>query len=68
LGWTSDGKYTTKSAYYLIQFIGDTKLKINPIQRAKTETKCWFFAWNLLHKKVLTMDNLFKKGWIENSI
>jgi hypothetical protein len=59
---------TTRPLEYLIQFIGDTNLKINPIQTAETEAKCCFFAWNLLHKKILTMDNLFKKGCIENSM
>ena len=49
--WMVDGEYTAKSAY-CIQF-QDTfsKLKLQPIWKAKAEPKCRFFAWTLLHKK-----------------
>jgi hypothetical protein len=41
---TSDGKYTTKSAYN-IQFQGTfSKLRIMPIWKAKAEPKCRFFT------------------------
>jgi hypothetical protein len=36
-------------------------IKINPIWKAKTEPKCRFFAWTLLHNKILTSDNLQQK-------
>ena len=49
--WTENGEYTTKSAYK-IQFQGTLfKLKIMPIWKARTEPKCRFFAWTLIHKK-----------------
>jgi hypothetical protein len=52
--WTADGEYTSKSAYS-IQFEGSyTKLRIMPIWKARAEPKCHFFAWTLLHKKILT--------------
>jgi hypothetical protein len=58
--WTTDGEYTAKSAY-LIQFQGTfSKLKLMPIWKAKAEPKCGFFAWMLLHKKILTANNLIK--------
>jgi hypothetical protein len=61
--WTQTGEYTTKSAYH-IQFRGRTKTRnISQIWKAKTEPKCRFFAWILLHKKILTANNLAKKGW-----
>jgi hypothetical protein len=61
--WTSSGEYTTKSAY-LIQFEGSfTRLKLTPIWRARAEPKCRFFAWTLLHKKILTANNLAKRNW-----
>ena len=61
--WTSDGNYTTKSAYR-IQFVGHTRRQsITPIWKAKAEPKCKFFAWILLHKKILTANNLEKRGW-----
>jgi hypothetical protein len=43
-------------------------MKICPIWKAKAEPKCRFFAWTLLHKRVLTADNLQKRGWQSNPI
>lgn len=61
--WTEDGEYTSKSAYR-IQFQGTfCKLRIIPIWKAKAEPKCRFFAWTLLHKKILTANNLMKHNW-----
>jgi hypothetical protein len=65
--WTQDGEYSTKSAY-LIQFVGVfAKTKISVIWRAKAEPKCRFFAWTLLHKKILTANNLIKRGWTDDT-
>ena len=59
--WTTDGEYTSKSAYH-IQFEGPyNKLRIMPIWKARAEPKCRFFAWTLLHKKILTANNLIKR-------
>jgi len=59
--WMSDGNYTTKSAYR-IQFVGQARRQsIMPIWKAKAEPKCKFFAWILLHRKILTANNLEKK-------
>jgi hypothetical protein len=58
-----EGEYTTSSAYR-IQFKGHfKKLSISPIWRAKAEPKCKIFAWILLHRKILTTDNLEIRGW-----
>jgi hypothetical protein len=66
--WTSNGEYTTKSAYH-IQFEGGySKLKLMPIWRAKAEHKCRFFAWTLIHKKILTANNLAKRNWTNDPI
>jgi hypothetical protein len=27
----------------------------------------FFFAWTLMHKKILTANNLFKRGWTEDT-
>jgi hypothetical protein len=57
------GEYTTKSVYG-IQFQGTfSKLKLLPIWKAKMEPKCRFFAWTLLHKNILTANNLMKRNW-----
>lgn len=50
---------------YCIQFQGQIKrLNITPIWKAKTEPKCRIFAWILLHRKILTANNLAKRGWV----
>jgi len=60
--WTEDGEYTTKSAY-AIQFQGTfSKLKMMLIWKAKAEQNCIFFAWTLLHKKILIAHNLMKRN------
>jgi hypothetical protein len=52
-----------------IQFEGTfSKIKITLISKAKTEPKCWFFAWTLLHKRILTANNLSKQGWPNDKI
>jgi hypothetical protein len=57
--WTADGEYTAKSAYN-IQFQGTfSKLKLLPVR---------FFAWTLLHKKILTTNNLIKRNWPNDPI
>lgn len=66
--WTPNGEYTTRSAYR-IQFIGRTKTSLfHPIWKAKTKPKCRFFAWLLLQKKILTADNLAKRGWPQDTL
>jgi hypothetical protein len=66
--WTESGEYTTKSAY-CIQFEGSfSKIQIALIWKARTEPKCRFFAWTLLHKKILTANNLMKRGWDNDPI
>jgi hypothetical protein len=60
--WTTNGEYTTKSSYE-IHFVGDyNNLRISTIWKAKMEPKCRFFAWTLLHGKILAADNLQRKG------
>jgi hypothetical protein len=64
--WTANGDYTIKSAYH-IQFEGCySKLKLSPIWRAKP--RCRFFAWTLMHRKILTANNLAKRNWPNDPI
>lgn len=66
--WTPDGEYSAKSPY-LARFQGSMpKLTLLPIQRAKKEPKCRFLAWTLLHKKILTTNNLLRRGWLHDPI
>lgn len=61
--WTSNGKYTVKSAYE-VQFRGATVyFPAKEIWTARTEPKCRLFAWLALHNKVLTAENMIRKNW-----
>ena len=60
--WTESGVYSTVSAYKC-QFIGSCPpFQTSKIWRAHTEPKCRFFAWLVLHGKLLTADNLVIRG------
>jgi len=61
--WSADGKYSSSSAYKIQFSTNFCKIKFNPIWKAKIEPKCRFFVWTLLHNKILTADNLQKRGW-----
>jgi len=61
--WTADGNYSTRSAYN-IQFQGSRcKFQADLIWKARAENKCKIHAWLLMHDKILTADNLQKRGW-----
>jgi len=61
--WTPDGIYSARSAYRA-QFIGSFRnFNTELIWRARTENKCKVFAWILIQDKVLTADNLARRGW-----
>ena len=60
---TPNGEYSSKSAY-LMQFQGSIHCSSGKlIWQARTENKCKFFAWTLSNDKILTADNLAKRGW-----
>jgi hypothetical protein len=62
--WTSSGAYSSRSAYR-IQFSGSYRaFKGDLIWRTHTKNKCKVFAWVMAREKVLTADNLQKKGWL----
>jgi hypothetical protein len=61
--WTANGKFTVASAYKC-QFNGSmTTLPASDIWRSFTDHKSKFFAWLIMHNKILTVDNMFKKLW-----
>jgi hypothetical protein len=61
--WTVDGMYSVALAYEY-QFMGVVPhFPAKQIWQAKTEVKCKFFAWLLMHNRVLTVDNMIKRNW-----
>ena len=66
--WTSDGVYTTKSAYNA-QFLGTYSLfKGQHIWQAEAEEKHKFFAWLLVQCKILTVDKMIARQWPCNPV
>jgi hypothetical protein len=66
--WTQDSQYTTQSAYQ-IQFVGwQKKLSFRHIWAAKTEPKVKLFVWILIQHKILTANNLAKRGWLHEPV
>lgn len=64
--WTPDGMYSAWPAYD-IQFAGTySRFQSEHIWKTNTEPKCRFFAWLVIHDRVLTADNLAKKNWPHN--
>lgn len=61
--WTDDGRYSASSAYKA-QFVGSySAFDSTKVWKAVAELKCKFFAWTVLHKKILTAENLTARGW-----
>jgi hypothetical protein len=66
--WTTDGFYTTKSAYKA-QFIGSfSRFTTIKIRKAYVKPKCTMFSWLELHGKILTADRLAIRGWPHDPI
>ena len=61
--WTPNGIYSAASAY-AAQFSGSyPRFSPAKIWEAHAEPKCKFFAWLVLHGKILTADMLAIRGW-----
>jgi hypothetical protein len=59
--WKTDRSYSSSSAYKIQFTTIFCKIKISPIWKAKIEPKCRFFAWTMLHNRILNVDNLQKR-------
>jgi hypothetical protein len=66
--WTSNNCYSV-ALVCDCQFLGAmVKLPAVDNWKAKTEQKCKFFVWLVLHNRALTTDNMIKKGWLCNHV
>jgi hypothetical protein len=61
--WSADGQFTVASAYNC-RFHGSmTFFPATKVWQARSQPKCKFFAWLVLHDRALTADNMQKKNW-----
>jgi hypothetical protein len=59
--WTASGKYMVSSAYEC-HFLGSmTNFPTPNIWKSFTEPRSKFYAWLVMHNRVLTTDNMIKK-------
>nr|CAD1822879.1 unnamed protein product [Ananas comosus var. bracteatus] len=61
--WCNSGIFTVKSLYNFIQKGGVTETRFLLLWKNKLPLKVKIFGWLVLLKKVLTRDNLAKRGW-----
>nr|CAD1842587.1 unnamed protein product [Ananas comosus var. bracteatus] len=61
--WTTSEVFTVKSLYYFLQEGGVTATHFARLWKTKTPLKVKIFGWLVLLRKVLTKDNLSKRGW-----
>jgi hypothetical protein len=62
--WLLSGLDPKKCPAYNCQFLGSiVSFSASDIYSSFTEHKCKFFAWLMLHNKVLTAENMLRKNW-----
>ena len=55
--------YSTRSAYRIQLSASYTRFRYSQIWKAQAENRCKVFGWILVQEKILTADNLQKRGW-----
>ncbi|KQJ93107.1 hypothetical protein BRADI_3g02782v3 [Brachypodium distachyon] len=56
--WTPSGSYTAASAYFT-QFYGSfPPFLVTKVWKAHAEPECKYFALTIVHRRILTADNL----------
>jgi hypothetical protein len=65
---TSNGSYSTRSAYRA-QFLGSSSSSFEKmVSRACAPPQCHFFAWLVMQNRLWTSDHLAKHGWPHQAI
>lgn len=65
--WNSGNRFTVKSIYSFIKSRGADDVSTLTIWRLKIPTKVNIFLWLALKKRLPTVDNLLKRGWLGNN-
>jgi zinc-binding in reverse transcriptase len=64
----SEKRYTIKSQYAFLNFGGILVPKYTCLWKAGIPLKIRAFLWLVFHQKILTRDNLIRRGWIGTSL
>lgn len=60
---TEQGEFTVQSAYYNLKNVPTINSPVHKIWKLKAPPRFKIFAWMLIHNKVLTAENLKKRGY-----
>ncbi len=61
--WGEARRFSVKSVYNFLQNGGVAETRFSKVWRIKASIKVKIFVWLVLRKRVLTIDNLLKRGW-----
>ena len=61
--WTQDGKFTVKSFYQQIEGGPLVEMNIRVVWEIKAPARVAIFLWIMMQNKILTVENLRKRGW-----
>ena len=61
--WEKNKNFTVRSFYKGIEDFPMNMDSINRIWKIKAPPRVKIFIWLMLRNKILTMDNLIKRGW-----
>lgn len=64
---SSDGSFSTSSAYKLFFAANKIFPCAGAIWKSKAPARCKFFMWLVVHQRCLTADNLQRRGWPNSS-
>nr|CAD1826988.1 unnamed protein product [Ananas comosus var. bracteatus] len=65
--WSTDGRFTVKSAYSALRDGGTKDARTSRIWSLRLSLKVKVFCWLLLKKRLLTADNLVKRELTDNT-
>ncbi len=61
--WDTSGRFSVKSLYCFLQNGGVADRRFVHLWKIRAPLKVKIFVWLVLGKRVLTADNLLKRGW-----
>ncbi|KAJ4769913.1 hypothetical protein LUZ62_054170 [Rhynchospora pubera] len=65
--WDPKGSFSTHATYNFLAFRGIQVIKTNTLWKLGIQHKIKAFMWLMMHNRILTKENLSKKGWQGNT-
>lgn len=61
--WELTGKFSVQSIYHILNFSGISRNRYVLLWALPLPPKIRIFMWLVMHNRILTKNNLYKKGW-----